>query len=54
MKDTLYTHDAKNDTTAELKRAYHTPEMVEHGELTQLTKGGGGTGFDGIGYSSPV
>lgn len=51
MKDNIVIGDARNDSTDELKRAYHAPEMVEHGELTQLTKGAGGAGSDGVGYS---
>ncbi len=32
----------------ERKRAYRRPELVEYGDITELTRSDGGTGFDGI------
>lgn len=54
MKDTIHTDNATNVTASEPKRVYRTPQMVEHGELTQLTKGAGASGADGLGYSVPI
>lgn len=42
--------DAQCDDAA--RRPYHAPELVEHGELTTLTKGVAGSGADGGGYTS--
>ncbi len=32
----------------ERKRAYRRPELVEYGDIIELTRSDGGTGFDGI------
>ncbi len=30
------------------KKAYKPPALVEYGDITELTRSAGGTGFDGI------
>jgi hypothetical protein len=48
--DSVVCEDARLGQTC--KRAYHSPELAAHGELTVLTQGFGDTGADGGFYTS--
>lgn len=47
MSTTEQTTAAAQSISPLQKRAYHTPQVKDLGDVRELTRGGGGTKFDG-------